>query len=132
MAPRLAIRDIAFFERPVTFARPFRFGAITVTATPQAFVLVEVDVEGKGRAVGASAELLVPKWFDKRPQLSPAETIEALRHSLLIARELYLSRKEFDTAFGLHAACIAQQAGLRSARRSSSARRSCWHQAVMS
>lgn len=109
MAPRLAIRDIAFFERPVTFARPFRFGAITVTATPQAFVLVEVDVEGKGRAVGASAELLVPKWFDKRPQLSPAETIEALRHSLLIARELYLSRKEFDTAFGLHAACIAQQ-----------------------
>ena len=109
MAPRLAIRDSAFFERPVTFARPFRFGAITVTATPQAFVLVEVDVEGKGRAVGASAELLVPKWFDKRPQLSPAETIEALRHSLLIARELYLSRKEFDTAFGLHAACIAQQ-----------------------
>ena len=109
MAPRLAIRDIAFFERPVTFARPFRFGAITVTATPQAFVLVEVDVEGKGRAVGASAELLVPKWFDKRPQLSPAQTVEALRHSLLIARELYLSRKEFDTAFGLHAACIAQQ-----------------------
>jgi hypothetical protein len=109
MAPRLAIRDIAFFERPVTFARPFRFGAITVTATPQAFVLVEIDVEGKGRAVGASAEFLVPKWFDKRPEFTPAQTVEALRHSLLIARELYLSHKEFDTAFGLHAACIARQ-----------------------
>src|SRR5262249_39662504 len=109
MAPRLAIRDIAFFERPVTFARPFRFGAITISATPQAFVLVEIEVEGKGRAVGASAEFLVPKWFDKRPQLTPAQTVEALRHSLLIARELYLSRKEFDTAFGLHAACIAKQ-----------------------
>jgi hypothetical protein len=109
MAPRIAIRDIAFFERPVTFARPFRFGAITISATPQAFVLVEIEVEGEGRAVGASAEFLVPKWFDKRPQLSPAQTVEALRHSLLIARELYLSNKGFDTAFGLHAACIARQ-----------------------
>jgi hypothetical protein len=112
MAPRLAIRDIAFFERPVTFARPFRFGAVVVEATPQAFVLVEIDVEGKGRAVGAAAEFLVPKWFDKRPHLTPAQTVEELRHSLLIARELYLSHKEFDTAFGLHAACLARQAKL--------------------
>jgi L-alanine-DL-glutamate epimerase-like enolase superfamily enzyme len=109
MAPRLAIRDIAFFERPVTFARPFRFGAVVINATPQAFVLVEIEVEGKGRAVGASAEFLVPKWFDKRPQLTPAQTVEELRHSLLIARELYLSNKGFDTAFGLHAACTARQ-----------------------
>src|SRR5262249_23594899 len=112
MAPRLAIRDIAFFERPVQFARPFRFGAVVINATPQAFVLVEIDVEGKGRAGGASAGFLVPKWFDKRPDLSPAQTVEELRHSLLIARELYLSHKEFDTAFGLHAACIARQAKL--------------------
>lgn len=109
MAPRLAIRDIALFERHVAFARPFRFGAVVINATPQAFVLVEVEVEGKGRAAGASAELLVPKWFDKRPHLTPAQTVEELRHSLLIARELYLSHKEFDTAFGLHAACIARQ-----------------------
>src|SRR5215470_4059707 len=109
MPPRLAIRDIAFFERPVTFARPFRFGAITISATPQAFVLVEIEVEGKGRAVGASAEFLVPKWFDKRPHLTPEQTVEALRHSLLIAREIYLSNKGFDTAFGLHAACMARQ-----------------------
>ncbi|HEY0849944.1 MAG TPA: hypothetical protein VGD96_08530 [Bradyrhizobium sp.] len=112
MAPRLAVRDIAFFERPVTFARPFRFGAVVVEATPQAFVLVEIDVEGKGRAVGAAAEFLVPKWFDKRPHLTPSQTVEELRHSLLIARELYLSHREFDTAFGLHAACFARQAKL--------------------
>lgn len=110
MPPRLAIRDIAFFERPVTFARPFRFGAVVISATPQAFVLVEIEVEGKGRAVGASAEFLVPKWFDKRPHLSPAQTVEELRCSLLIARELYLEHRNFDTAFGLHAACIARQA----------------------
>ena len=109
MPLRLAVRDIAFFERPVKFARPFRFGAVTIDAAPQAFVLVEIDVEGRGRAVGASAELLAPKWFDKRPGLSPPETVEQLRCSLLIARELYLSQRNFDTAFGQHAACIARQ-----------------------
>src|SRR5689334_7875788 len=109
MPPRLAIRDIAFFERPVTFARPFRFGAVVINATPQAFVLIEIEVEGKGRAVGASAEFLVPKWFDKRPHLTPEQTVEELRCSLMIARELYLEHRDFDTAFGLHAACIARQ-----------------------
>ncbi|WMT77699.1 hypothetical protein [Bradyrhizobium sp. Ash2021] len=109
MPYRLSVRDIAFFERPVSFARPFRFGAVTINATPQAFVRVEIEVEGKGTATGASAELLVPKWFDKRPHLAPDETVEALRRSLTIARELYLGRKGFETAFGLHAACIDAQ-----------------------
>lgn len=113
MAPRLKLRDIAFFERPVHFARPFRFGAITINATPQLFVRVEIEVEGKGNgkgtAVGASAELLVPKWFDKRPELSPAQTVDGLRRSLEIARGLYLARTGFLTAFDLHASCIGAQ-----------------------
>jgi len=106
---RLAVRDIALFERPVAFARPFRFGAVTINAAPQMFVRVEIEVEGKGRATGASAEMMAPKWFDKRPHLTPDETVDALRRSLLIARELYLSRKDFDTAFGLHARCTGAQ-----------------------
>ncbi|MBR1285745.1 hypothetical protein JQ597_27205 [Bradyrhizobium sp. AUGA SZCCT0177] len=109
MPPRLTVRDIAFFERPVTFARPFRFGAVVINATPQMFVRVEIEVEGKGKATGASAEFLVAKWFDKRPHLSPQETIEELRRSLLIARELYLAQSGYETAFGLHAACIGSQ-----------------------
>ncbi|MBR0775118.1 hypothetical protein JQ625_09750 [Bradyrhizobium diazoefficiens] len=106
---RLKLRDIAFFERPVQFARPFRFGAITINATPQLFVRVEIEVEGRGAAVGASAELLVPKWFDKRPELSPAQTVDGLRRSLEIARGLYLARTGFLTAFDLHADCIGAQ-----------------------
>ncbi|WP_454630482.1 hypothetical protein [Bradyrhizobium cenepequi] len=109
MPLRLAVRDIALFERPVGFARPFRFGAVVVNATPQAFVRVEVEVEGKERATGASAEFLVPKWFDKRPQLAPEQTVDELRRSLSIARELYLAHSDFETAFGLHAACIGAQ-----------------------
>lgn len=109
MPPRLKLRDIAFFERPVHFARPFRFGAITINATPQLFVRAEIEVEGRGVAVGASAELLVPKWFDKRPELSPAQTVDGLRRSLEIARGLYLAQTGFQTAFDLHASCIGVQ-----------------------
>jgi hypothetical protein len=106
---RLAVRDIAFFERPVAFMRPFRFGAVVINAAPQMFVRVEIEVEGKGASVGASAEMLVPKWFDKRAHLSPDETVTELRRSLMIARELYLAHSGFETAFGLHAGCIAAQ-----------------------
>jgi hypothetical protein len=109
MPLRIAVRDVAFFERPVRFVRPFRFGAVVINDTPQMFVRVEIEVEGKGSSVGASAELLVPKWFDKRPRLSPDETVEELRRSLVIARDLYLSGSSFETAFGLHARRIAAQ-----------------------
>ncbi len=109
MPCRLALRDIALFERPVRFARPFRFGVVTISEASQAFVRVEIEAEGRGRAVGASAELLAPKWFDKRPQLSPEATVDELRRSLLIARELYLAQSGLRTAFALHAACITAQ-----------------------
>jgi hypothetical protein len=109
MPYRLTLRDISFFERPVRFARPFRFGAVVINATPQMFVRADIEVEGRGRAEGASAEFLVAKWFDKRPHLSPEETVSELRRSLLIARELYLAHSGFATAFGLHAACIGAQ-----------------------
>jgi hypothetical protein len=109
MPLRLAMRDIAFFERPIRFARPFHFGAVTITASTQVFVRAEIEVEGKGRYVGASAEMLAAKWFDKRPHLSPEETVAELRRSLEIARGLYLGENGFATAFALHAACIGSQ-----------------------
>ncbi|MCC8952106.1 hypothetical protein H8B02_01160 [Bradyrhizobium sp. Pear77] len=109
MPLRLKVNDIAFFERPLVFARPFRFGAVTITASTQLFVRVEIEVEGKGRATGASAEMLAPKWFDKRPHLTEAQSLDGLRRSLAVARELYLANRGFDTAFGLHAKCIGPQ-----------------------
>jgi hypothetical protein len=113
MPPRIAVRNIEFFERPVRFVRPFRFGAVVVNAASQVFVRVEIEIEGqgkgKGTSVGASAEMMVPKWFDKRPHLSTEQTVEELRRSLMIARELYLTHSGFETAFALHARCIAAQ-----------------------
>ncbi len=109
MALRLAVRDIAFFERPVPFSKPFRFGAVVINSSVQAFVRVEIEVEGKGTSVGASAELMASKWFDKRAHLSPQQTVGELGRSLTIARDLYLSRSGFDTAFGVHAPRMAAQ-----------------------
>jgi hypothetical protein len=109
MPLRLCVRDIALFERKVAFARPFRFGAVVVEAATQAFVRVEIEVEGKGRAIGASAELLAPKWFDKRAHLTSEQTVVELTRSLAIARDLYLAAPGFDNAFGLHAQHIAAQ-----------------------
>ncbi|HVX78928.1 MAG TPA: hypothetical protein VHB49_22570 [Bradyrhizobium sp.] len=111
MPLRLVVRDIAFFERPVAFARPFRFGAVVIEAASQAFVRAEIEVEGKskGISVGASAEMLVPKWFDKRAEVMPEATVSELRRSLVIARELYLAQPGLETAFALHARCLKAQ-----------------------
>jgi L-alanine-DL-glutamate epimerase-like enolase superfamily enzyme len=109
MPPRIAVRDISFFERPIPFAKPFRFGSVVITSSVQVFVRVEIEIEGKGASVGAGAEMMASKWFDKRAHLTPQQTIDGLRRSLAIARELYLARPGFDTAFGHHAAVIAAQ-----------------------
>jgi len=109
MPPRFAVRDISLFERPVRFIRPFRFGAVVVNAAPQAFVRAKIEIEGKATSIGASAELIVPKWFDKRNDFSPEQTVDELRRSLSIARELYLAGSGFETAFSLHASRLAAQ-----------------------
>jgi ABC-type sulfate/molybdate transport systems ATPase subunit len=49
MAPRLIAARHRVLRTPRAFARPFRFGAVTVNATPQLFVRVEIEVEGKGK-----------------------------------------------------------------------------------
>jgi hypothetical protein len=108
-APRLAVRDIAFFERPIDFVRPFRFGAVTITKATQIFVRAEIELEDGSTSVGGSAEMMAPKWFDKRPHLSADESAAELRRALMIARDLYLARDGFETAFGLHAARIGAQ-----------------------
>jgi hypothetical protein len=109
MAPRLAVRDIAFFERPIDFVRPFRFGAVTITKATQIFVRAEIELEDGSTSIGGSAEMMAPKWFDKRPHLSAEESAAELRRALMIARDLYLARDGFETAFGLHAARIGAQ-----------------------
>ncbi|MFZ5693662.1 MAG: hypothetical protein ACOY5F_20705 [Pseudomonadota bacterium] len=104
MAPRLRIHSIDWFERPAEFRIPFRFGAVTVTAASQLFLFAEIETEDGRRGLGATAELMVPKWFNKDPALTPGQTVDQLRRALAIARDAYLDRPALDTAFGHHAA----------------------------
>lgn len=90
MTVPVKLRTVQLFERPVTLRLPFRFGAATVTRCPQAFVRVEAEIGGR-TVVGATAELMVPKWFDKSPGLTHEQNFEQLREALRIAREAYLA-----------------------------------------
>ncbi|HYG91410.1 MAG TPA: hypothetical protein VD978_34715 [Azospirillum sp.] len=110
-APRLRILAVELFERPVRFVKPFRFGAVTVEEAPQAFVRALVAVDGHGEAWGSTAEMMMPKWFDKDPARTPAETVDGLRLSLRLAAQAYLARHAPAPAFDHHAdACAAHEA----------------------
>ena len=96
---RFSIKQVDFFERQVRLRMPFRFGVVTLTEAPQAFVRARIVLENGKSSEGAAAELLAPKWFDKNPALSNEDNFEQLRASMRRARESYLSQ-DLDTAFG--------------------------------
>ena len=95
---KFAVRQIDLFERDVRLRMPFRFGVVTLTEAPQAFVRVRIRLENGVEAEGAAAEMLVPKWFDKDPALSNQQNIEQLRTSLALAKGVYGSGA--NTAYG--------------------------------
>jgi len=96
---RFSTREILFFERDVKLRMPFRFGVVTLTQAPQAFVRARIRLESGKESEGAAAELLAPKWFDKNPALSNEDNFEQLRHSMRQAREAYVSN-ENKIAYG--------------------------------
>src|SRR5436853_591672 len=96
---KFSIREIGFFEREVRLRLPFRFGVVTLTSAPQAFVRARIALEDGKEDEGAAAEMLVPKWFDKDPALSNEQNIDQLRASLALARDAYLAAGD-NTAFG--------------------------------
>ncbi|MCW5658151.1 MAG: mandelate racemase [Burkholderiaceae bacterium] len=107
-APRFVVEAIDLFERDVALRMPFRFGVVTLTAAPQAFVRARVRLADGRAAEGMAAELLAPKWFDKNPALTNEDNFDQLRAALGIARGLYLDGAS-DTAFGHFARHYAEQ-----------------------
>jgi hypothetical protein len=96
---RFSIQNLDFFERQVRLRMPFRFGIVTLTEAPQAFVRARIALENGKQSEGAAAELLAPKWFDKNPALSNEDNFEQLRQSMRQARAAYLAGGE-NTAYG--------------------------------
>jgi hypothetical protein len=96
------VREVDLRVRPVDLRLPFRFGASTLTGCPQLFARVDIEVPGHGRAQGYSAELMVPKWFDKRPGFSTDDNIAHLASAARHAARAYLEDAP-ATPFGLFA-----------------------------
>lgn len=74
------------------FARmPFRFGVVTMEAAASATLELEVFVDGKP-VLGYASDLLAYKWFDKRPEKTPADNVADLlwvvEEALAVARNL--------------------------------------------
>jgi hypothetical protein len=101
-AAQLKLIAADFFERPVKLRLPFRFGAVTVTQAPQVFVRARIKLADGREGEGVSAEMLVPKWFDKSPDLTHEQNFDQLRRSLAMARTGILDAGS-DTPFGLSA-----------------------------
>ncbi|HVZ45150.1 MAG TPA: enolase C-terminal domain-like protein [Ramlibacter sp.] len=99
-APRFTVREIELYERPVKLRLPFRFGVVTLTHSPQAFVRARIELAGGPSAWGAAAEMMAPKWFDKNLALTNEQNFEQLRQTLRDAREAYLADASPATGFG--------------------------------
>ena len=101
-AIRLRLIDVSAYERPVTLRLPFRFGVVTLREAPQLFVRARIRLADGREGEGISAELLVPKWFDKSPNLSNDDNFDQLRHSLAIAQRQAIAVGD-ETPFGITA-----------------------------
>lgn len=99
MTPLIRILEIDAFERDVRLRMPFRFGAVTVMQAPQAFIRVRVAGEDGQSALGCAAEMMVPKWFDKNPGLTPDQNVDQLRASIRMAAAAALEANEPATLF---------------------------------
>ena len=64
------VREIELYERPVVLRLPFRFGVVTLTECPQAFVRARIEFADGASCWGAAAEMMAPKWFDKNLSLT--------------------------------------------------------------
>ena len=98
-ALRFVVRSVEARVRPVRLRLPFRFGAATLTACPQIFVRVRLD-DAAG-TTGWAAEMMVPRWFDKRPQRSAGRNVEDLALAARQAADAYTGDAS-ATAFGLY------------------------------
>lgn len=100
-ALKIRLVETDAFERPVTLRLPFRFGAATLRQARQAFLRVRIEDASGRSAIGMAAELMVPKWFDKSPELSNDDNANQLRRSMMLACE-GVKAAGLGSAFALH------------------------------
>lgn len=108
-APSIRIVDARLETIDCRTRLPFRFGIHTLTAAPYATATVEIETaDGTARARGAASDLLVPKWFEKNPDLTPeqdsANLVASAEAAFAVGRKL-----EADSVFALWHALYQQR-----------------------
>jgi len=101
---QFTVDEVIQLERPVTFRMPFRYGVVTLTSAPEAYVAVRITTRDQKTHWGIAADLLAPKWFDKSPELTNQDNFEQLRRSIAIAASHYVDGRRYASAFGHHSA----------------------------
>jgi L-alanine-DL-glutamate epimerase-like enolase superfamily enzyme len=79
---KFTVKSIGASERPVRLRLPFKFGNTAVTETAQVFVKVELESDTGQVSTGYSAQLMVPRWFNKDTRLSNDDTVDELRKTV--------------------------------------------------
>ncbi|MEY2622489.1 MAG: hypothetical protein RIT26_2309 [Pseudomonadota bacterium] len=100
MTSTFRIAEIEISETPVVLRMPFRFGVVTLRQCHQAHIRARIETPDGRSAWGATAEMIVPKWFDKNPDLSDEQNYDQQRDVLRLARQAYLAETKPQTAFG--------------------------------
>ncbi len=100
---QIRVRDVSFAVSDCVTRLPFRFGMNTMTWAPTLTARVTLETES-GQQVGHSADLLVPKWFEKDPSKSLQQDVEGLMASAVAAADVAMDRnrpKADETVFQL-------------------------------
>jgi len=100
-APTLTVKQVDCYMRNVRTRMPFRYGVATLTSVPILHVIATCEAEGHERVTGVAADILPPKWFDKRPAKSYEDNIRDLLASFELAADAALSAPKPLSVFDL-------------------------------
>ncbi len=111
---RLRVLQVDLYLTDCTTRLPFRFGTSTLTFAPLCTARVLIETEASVRSEGFSADLLVPKWFEKDPTKSAQADVSALIESAQAAGACLTGRHHqsatvFDHWWELYADRVASK-----------------------
>lgn len=90
-APKLRVTESRVLVRNAFTRLPFRFGVVTMEAAPVVLLEVAVEFDNGAWATGIASDFLAYKWFDKRPEKTPADNVydllQALRDAIALGYE---------------------------------------------
>lgn len=79
----ITLKSVRATERDIALRMPFSYGDVSVTAMAEAQCEVVIETP-LGVAIGRSAQVMAPRWFNKTPGLSIPASVEELRSSVRI------------------------------------------------